>query len=50
MLIFKIAFRSVLRYKGKLFAIGILILFSVLFLMIGNSFVYSLKKATKKQL
>jgi|YNPMSStandDraft_2_1061718.scaffolds.fasta_scaffold00002_44 ABC-type lipoprotein release transport system permease subunit len=48
MLIFKIAFRSVLRYKGKLFAIGILILFSVLFLMIGNSFVYSLKKATKK--
>ncbi|MCX8058197.1 MAG: FtsX-like permease family protein [Spirochaetes bacterium] len=50
MLILKIAFRSVLRYKGKLIAIGILILFGVLFLLIGNSFVYSLKEATKNSI
>lgn len=50
MLILKIAFRSVLRYKGKLIAIGLLILFGVLFLLIGNSFVYSLKEATKNSI
>jgi len=47
MVVFKIAFRSVLRYKGKLVAIGLLIAIGIILLMAGQSFVHSLKLATK---